>query len=143
MMMMTTTTSVLFACAAMLLLVCIVSARLIAVRAKESSEKRLHPQKLANSKQVAELLPRSTQVSDNYRNLFELPVLFYLLCALIVGTHTESAVLTYGVWFFVALRYAHSFIHCTYNKVMHRFPVFAAGFGVLLVLWFNFLKNQL
>ena len=36
------------------------------------------------------------------------------------------------------LRAAHSYIHCTYNKVMHRFPVFLLGFGVVVALWVAF-----
>jgi hypothetical protein len=47
------------------------------------------------------------QASDNFRNLFEVPVLFYV----------------------------HSFIHLTYNRVMHRFAVYVLSTVVLLVLW--------
>ena len=35
----------------------------------------------------------------------------------------------------VVLRVAHSWIQCTYNKVMHRFYVYCAGGTVLWVLW--------
>ena len=38
-------------------------------------------------------------------------------------------------WGFVALRIAHSAIQCSYNKVMHRFQVFVAGFLVLALFW--------
>lgn len=138
---MNTAQSVILACCAMLLLVIIVSLRLMQVRFSEAQSKRIHPQKLANSKQITEHLTGAISVSDNYRNLFELPVLFYLLCALVVATHTESRMLSAGVWLFVLLRYAHSFIHCTHNRVMHRFSVFAAGLLVLVALWLVFLSN--
>ena len=38
-------------------------------------------------------------------------------------------------WLFVALRIVHSAIHCTYNKVIHRFYAYLAGGSVLWVLW--------
>jgi len=38
-------------------------------------------------------------------------------------------------WAYVALRLLHSFIHVGYNKVMHRFNVFALSALVLLVMW--------
>ena len=36
---------------------------------------------------------------------------------------------------YVALRYAHAGVHCTTNKVMHRFSAFAAGCFVLALIW--------
>jgi len=38
-------------------------------------------------------------------------------------------------WAFVAARVAHSWIHCTYNKVMHRFRAYALSVFALLALW--------
>jgi hypothetical protein len=38
-------------------------------------------------------------------------------------------------WGFVALRVLHSCIHCTYNKVIHRFYAYLAGGMVLWTLW--------
>ena len=34
-----------------------------------------------------------------------------------------------------AERVIHSLIQCTYNKVMHRFVVFLAGFGLIACMW--------
>jgi hypothetical protein len=39
----------------------------------------------------------------------------------------------------VGLRAAHSVVHLTYNNVLHRLAVFAAGNVVLLVIWIRFL----
>lgn len=38
-------------------------------------------------------------------------------------------------WAYVASRGVHSLIHLTYNNVFHRLAAFAAGCGVLLVIW--------
>ena len=60
---------------------------------------RIHPQKVALSAQIAELLT-DTRASDNFRNLFETPVLFYTalvtvyaarLGSLASRTHSASA----------------------------------------------------
>ena len=57
--------------------------------------------------------------------------------ALIVAVQTaQVGVLTLSLaWAFVALRVLHSAIHCTYNKVIHRFYVYFAGGVMLWVLW--------
>ena len=38
-------------------------------------------------------------------------------------------------WVFVALRIVHSVIHCSYNKVMHRFYAYVSSSLVLWILW--------
>ncbi len=81
---------------------------------------------------------QDVQAADNFKNLFEVPVLFYALCAVALAVSHVPAWLVYGAWLFVVLRVAHSAIHCTYNKVMHRFPVFLLGFGVIVALWIGF-----
>ena len=51
-----------------------------------------------------------------------MPVLFYALCAVLAPTeHGSAAFFVAGGWVFVFLRYVHSFIHLTYNRVAHRF----------------------
>jgi hypothetical protein len=131
------TSSIVLACAAMVALVFVVGIRMFAVRVREMREKRIHPQKIATSRQVVEQL-QSVQASDNFRNLFEMPVLFYALCAMLIATGHASAPFAAGAWLFVILRAAHSYIHCTYNKVMHRFAMFVASSVVLLALWVGF-----
>ena len=44
---------------------------------------------------------------------------------------------------FVVLRIAHSFIHCTYNRVMHRFAAFGSSFLLLVFLWAAFVFSLL
>ncbi|MGH8414880.1 MAG: MAPEG family protein [Gammaproteobacteria bacterium] len=74
----------------------------------------------------------------NFINLFEMPVLFYVLCLAAYMTHTVSETLLVLAWIYLALRIVHSLIHVTYNKIMHRFPVYAASFFVLLAMWIMF-----
>ncbi len=121
----------------MVLLTFFVGLRLFAVRVQEMREQRIHPQTASTSLQMASQL-KNVQAADNFKNLFEVPVLFYALCATALAVSHVPTWLAIGAWLFVALRVAHSFIHCTYNKVMHRFPVFMLGFGVVVALWVGF-----
>ena len=130
------------ACGAMMLLVAVVGLRMFAVRVAEMRAKRLHPQSVSNSLQSALRLER-VQASDNFKNLFELPVLFYTLIAVALGTGYTPGWLAAGAWAFVLLRYVHSTIHCSYNKVLHRFAAFTMGLVVLAGLWGGFLVGTL
>lgn len=122
---------------ALVALCLIVGLRLLMVRTKEMKEKRVHPQAASTSLQMAAKL-QNVQAADNFRNLFEVPVLFYALVACALALKHIPVWLVYGAWAFVALRYLHSFIHCTYNKVMHRFPVFMLSLLTVTVLWATF-----
>lgn len=73
--------------------------------------------------------------ADNFKNLFEMPVLFYVLCGLVAVSGLGTPALVCGAWVYVGLRAAHSFIHCTYNRVMHRFVVYALSSLCLFGLW--------
>ena len=108
--------------------------RMYVTRIGEMRRERIHPQSIATSAQMAARLI-DTRAADNFRNLFELPVLFYL--ALVVAAMTAQAGMPVLVlaWTFVVLRVLHSWIHCTYNKVMHRFQAYVAGGVALWVLW--------
>ncbi len=119
---------------AMVALTFVVWCRLYYVRIGEMHRRRISPQSLADSAGVAARL-QDTRASDNFRNLFELPVLFYLalVVAAVFGLATPT---TMGLaWAFVGLRVVHSVVHCSYNRVMHRFVVYVAGALVLWALW--------
>ncbi|GAB1407305.1 MAPEG family protein [Thermomonas brevis] len=120
--------------AAMVLLTFAVWLRLFLTRIPEMKRERIHPQSVALSAQAASKF-RDTRAADNFRNLFELPVLFYL--ALWAGHALAIAGPAYFAlaWAFVALRIIHSVIHCGYNKVLHRFYAYAAGGWALWALW--------
>ena len=130
------------ACAALATLTFVVGLRMLAVRVAEMRARRIHPQAVALSAQRAQRLDDS-RASDNYNHLFELPVLFYALCALALATTHVPGWLPAAAWLFVALRIAHSAIQCSYNRVMHRFAVFLAGFALLGAMWAGFALSYL
>ena len=115
-------------------LTCVVWIRLYVVRIGQMRRERIHPQAVATSAQAGAKLTQSA-AADNFRNLFELPVLFYLALTVAAATRLGDATVLALAWSFVALRVLHSAIHCGYNRVMHRFLVYIAGACVLWALW--------
>jgi hypothetical protein len=69
--------------------------------------------------------------SNNLKNLFELPILFYAICLYLTVTLQVDSVYVNCAWAFLVLRTLHSLIHCTYNRVAHRFAVYALS-GIAL-----------
>jgi hypothetical protein len=129
-----TSTSILLPGLAMVLLTFVVLIAMYRRRVAQMKRERIHPQTVATSAQSAAKLTDSGP-ADNFRNLFELPVLFYfalVVCA-ITGLH-DTATLALA-WAFAAARALHSAIHCGYNKVMHRFRAYLLGAAILLALW--------
>ncbi|MBT8082972.1 MAG: MAPEG family protein [Gammaproteobacteria bacterium] len=70
--------------------------------------------------------------SNNFKNLFELPVIFYALCLYLYATGSAAQVDVFAAWAFFLFRALHSVIHCTVNIVMARFATYALA---ALVLW--------
>ena len=108
--------------------------RMYLMRIAQMKRERIHPQAVATSAQAAAKLTDSC-AADNFKNLFELPVLFYLALVVAAQTGQVGVVTLCLAWAFVALRIAHSSIQCTYNKVIHRFYTYLAGGIVLWTLW--------
>ena len=119
---------------AMVALTFIVLAVMFRRRVAQMKRDRIHPQKVATSQQAAALYT-DVAPADNYRNLFEMPVLFYLALVVAALTGQVTTVVLVLAWAYVAERVLHSAIHCSYNKVMHRFRAFALSVFVLLMLW--------
>lgn len=126
--------AILWPVVAMVLLTAVVWVRLYIDRVRELRAQRIHPEKLVSAGATATLL-KNVQSSDNLRNLFELPVLFYVLCLALVVTGQTTPSFVAGAWAYVLLRVAHSAIHLSYNRVMHRFLAYAASGLVLFALW--------
>ena len=74
-------------------------------------------------------------VTRNFINLFEVPVLFYVVVLMTYVTHQVTYWMVACAWLYVALRYAHTFIHLTSNDVIVRFSLYLASGVVLFVMW--------
>jgi len=104
-------------------------------RLAEIKRKSIDPQSLDTRVHGQALLTDSPAQADNLKNLFELPVLFYVAVLLALVLMIQDQLLVQLAWGYVVLRYVHSLVHCTYNRVIHRFTAYAASCLVLMFMW--------
>lgn len=129
--------SILYPLLAMVALVLLVWIGVYVRRVREMRVQRIPVQKLASRASAAQVL-KNAGPADNLMNLFELPVLFYVIVILLYVTDRGDTVYLALAWAYVLLRALHSLIHCTYNRVMHRFGVYVLSCLVLWILWGRF-----
>lgn len=124
-------------CGALVALTALVWFKLYADRLSEMRAKGIDPQELSDVRAATGKLER-TQAADNFRNLFEVPVLFYLLCVAIALNGGSTPGFVAAAWAYVGLRALHTVIHVTYNRVVHRFLVYVASTLLLFGMWIAF-----
>jgi hypothetical protein len=73
-------------------------------------------------------------VSNNMRNQFQVPVLFYVLCFIFYALDSVTTTVLYLAWAFVISRIIHAYIHMSSNYVPARFRVFAIGFVIMTIM---------
>jgi hypothetical protein len=76
--------------------------------------------------------------ANNFRNLFEMPVLYFAIVPLLMITHQANHVQVILAWAYVVLRAVHSFIHIVVRKVQLRAPVYWLSSAVLMAMWIGF-----
>jgi hypothetical protein len=94
----------------------------------------LTPAEMSIPGRFAELSPPAvSNPSDNFKNLFEIPVLFYALALYLFATSQVDGGYVAAGWVFAAFRALHSAMHCTLNIVMVRFYLYLIS---TLAVWF-------
>lgn len=88
--------------------------------------------KLNRGGEVPEYLAK---VCNNYDNLLALPILFYVISGFLFITSKVELAQIIMAWMFVGSRYMHSYIHTTYNNVIHRMLAFMVGVVTLITMW--------
>ena len=102
---------------------------------------KISPQDLAVPGELARRSPTAvSNPSDNLKNLFELPVLFYALSLYLFATGQVDAAYVHAGWIFAGFRVLHSAVHCTFNLVMLRFWLYAISSAAL---WFMMIRAAL
>jgi hypothetical protein len=95
---------------------------------------KVRPKELTTPGALAQISPPSvSNPSDNLKNLFEIPVLFYAIVLYLFVTKQVDAVYVNAAWIFVAFRVLHSIVHCTFNLIMLRFYLYLFS---TLAVWF-------
>ena len=101
----------------------------------------LTPGELSKPGRLAELSPAAvSNPSDNLKNLFEIPVLFYAIVLYLFATTSVDAVYVGAAWTFVVFRALHSAMHCTINIVIVRFYLYLVA---TIAVWFMIARAAL
>lgn len=99
------------------------------------------PKDLAVPGALAQLSPPAvSNPSDNLKNLFEMPVLFYALALYLFATKQVDAAYVDAGWLFFGFRVLHSAVHCTFNLVLLRFYLYLAS---AIAMWFIAIRAAL
>jgi hypothetical protein len=107
------------------------SRRIPFIRSSQLTSEQLTPTEFARISP-----PQVANPSDNLKNLFEIPTIFYAVALFLYVTGQVDTVYLVLSWVFVVFRIAHSIVHCTVNIVLLRFWLYAVStlaLGVLTV----------
>jgi hypothetical protein len=97
------------------------------------TERKLTPKELEPIAFAKLSPPNVSNPSDNLKNLFEMPILFYALVLYLFITKQVDIVYVTAAWGFVFFRTMHSAVHCTFNRIMLRFNLYLFS---AIALWF-------
>ena len=84
--------------------------------------------------------PQVSNPSDNLKNLFELPTVFYAIVLYLHATHQVDMAYVSAAWAFFLFRAFHSAVHCTFNFIPLRFSFYVISAGAL---WFMVLRTAI
>ena len=99
---------------------------------------RILADELCTPEKVNSLLPESVNApSNNLKNLFEMPVIFYVVIFIAATIPDHTIISNIAAWSFLFFRVIHSFIHCLDGKVLPRFIVYILSTLSLITLTAN------
>lgn len=78
---------------------------------------------------------QSTKLSNNLRNQFEVPVLFYAAASFALHLTVVDYLLLLLAWVFVLSRIVHAFIHIGPNVVASRVVAYGVGVTAVSIMW--------
>ena len=81
--------------------------------------------------------PQVSNPSDNLKNLFELPTVFYAVVLYLYVLHQVDGAYVVAAWGFFLFRVLHSVVHCTFNFIPLRFALYVISAGAL---WFMVIR---
>ena len=108
---------------------------MLARRGLHMREHDIEPQDMPSRTLADQKFGEAQAPNNALMNLFELPVLFYVLMILLLVLSKGDWLYLTLAWIFVALRAIQAAIHCSYNRVVHRGAAYLAGSTVLWIMW--------
>jgi hypothetical protein len=104
------------------------------------TSRKLTPKDLTPSAFAQISPPSVSNPSDNLKNLFEIPVIFYALALYLFITKQVDTVYVSASWVFVVFRALHSAVHCTFNRIILRFYLYLFA---TIAVWFIAIRAAL
>ena len=120
-----------------MLLTIVVWAYMYARRIPFIMRNKLTPGQLTPAELARLSPPEVANPSDNLKNLFELPTIFYAVVLYLYAAEQVDGLYLGAAWVFFGFRALHSAVHCTFNFVPLRFWLYAIS---ALALWFMVLR---
>ncbi|MEH6551941.1 MAG: MAPEG family protein [Pseudomonadales bacterium] len=118
---------------AMILLAFVVWIVMFVTRLKFIAAEKIESCAMDTPEKLYSLLPPSALKSAyNFKNMFEVPVLFMAMCFYLYLTGLADNTHVICAWVFVGFRVLHSLVHCSSNNVDHRFAVYLVS---CIALW--------
>lgn len=98
--------------------------------------------KAVKERRVDAYTKRTLWLSDNVKNQFELPILFYaaIILAIAADRPISDGLITLA-WTFVGLRVVHTILQVSVNIVLLRFLVFFAGYVTVILMWLHLFRQ--
>ncbi|NOX52791.1 MAG: hypothetical protein GXP16_19980 [Gammaproteobacteria bacterium] len=78
---------------------------------------------------------QSRKLARHFANLFEAPILFYVVCLSGLSTHLSFGLFQVFAWLYVTLRLIHATVHIGKNKLQPRIAAYFSGWIVLIAMW--------
>jgi hypothetical protein len=128
---------------AMMLLTILVWVYMYAKRIPFINSLKLEADQITPAELASRSPPAVSNPSDNLKNLFEVPVLFYAMSLYLFVTGSADTTYLVAAWAYVALRAAHSAVHCTINIVMLRFIIYALSCACVFFIVLRAALNRL
>lgn len=75
------------------------------------------------------------KTARHFSNLFETPVLFYVICTLGMILNVDSQWFLILAWCYIAIRAVHAYVHMGSNKLPIRMSVYTVGWVIMITMW--------
>ncbi|MFD1035342.1 MAPEG family protein [Sphingomonas hankookensis] len=131
------TRAILWPTFALVALVFLVSLTLMRARIGHMRRHRPQAADLADGDAMRAYFRPVERPAANLANLFEMPVLYFVLVPLLLATGLATLTQVVLAWAYVAFRAGHSIAHIT-GRVRPRFALFLVSHAVLAAMWIGF-----
>lgn len=101
------------------------------------------PRDLADSESAGRYFQPVEMASNNLRNLFEMPVLYFVVVLLMLVLHQADYPQVVLAWAFVLARALHSVVHIGPRNVRARFGLYLLSCVLLSAMWIGLFVDTL